>query len=164
MSNEQQTESAKLTQVCSVRVGDGLYGIPIGHILEIVGGARPEPVPLAPAFIGGLVHYRGDVLTTVNLRRVLGGIPSAGTQQDLLVIEDADGPFGLVVDSVRHVLTVSSVDFEPNPSTVKKRKGLFAGAYKLQDKLIVMLETSQLQPMRLEQVREGAEGAECARG
>ncbi len=155
MSKSPERESAKLIQVCSVRVGEEFYGIPLGDILEIVGGARPQAVPLAPDFIAGLVHYRGDVLTTVNLRRVLG-MPPAGMMQDLLVLEDADGPFGLVVDSVRAVLTVSSDDFEPKPSTVRKRKALFAGAFKLRDSLMVMLETAQLQPMRLAQLPEDA--------
>jgi purine-binding chemotaxis protein CheW len=40
------------TQVCSVRVGEGLFGIPIGHILEIVGGARPQPVPRRSLWAG----------------------------------------------------------------------------------------------------------------
>ncbi len=61
--------------------------MPITHILEIVGAARPQPVPLAPAFVGGLVHYRGDVLTTVSLRQLLGMPPRDGAQ-DILVLEE----------------------------------------------------------------------------
>ena len=138
----------ELTQVCSVRLGDGLYGIPIRHILEIVGGARTRQVPLAPEFVGGLMHYRGDVLTTVSLRRVLD-MPPIQEAQDLLVIEHPDGCFGLLVDRVMEVRTVSSADFEPNPSTVnKQRHGLFAGAYKLDGGLMVMLNPERLEPMR----------------
>jgi chemotaxis signal transduction protein len=55
-------------EMCSVRVGDTFFGVPITHILEIVGNTRPRSVPLAPEFVGGLIHYRGDVLTTVSLR------------------------------------------------------------------------------------------------
>ena len=58
--------------MCSVRIGQTLFGIPITHILEIVGDTTPQNVPLAPEFVGGLVHYRGDVLTTVSLRQLLG--------------------------------------------------------------------------------------------
>ena len=54
--------AATLAEMCSVRLGQTLFGVPITHILEIVGSARPQPVPLAPVFVGGLVHYRGDVL------------------------------------------------------------------------------------------------------
>ena len=55
-----------------------MFGVPITHILEIVGSARPQPVPLAPGYVGGLVHYRGDVLTTVSLRQLLGLPPQEG--------------------------------------------------------------------------------------
>jgi purine-binding chemotaxis protein CheW len=141
--------AAALVEMCSVRVGQTLFGVPISHILEIVGSARPQPVPLAPVFVGGLVHYRGDVLTTVSLRQLLGLPPKDGTQ-DILVLECASGCFGLLVDSVGEVLTVSSADHEPNPSILdERRRALFAGAYKLKDSLMVMLDPERLDPMRL---------------
>ncbi len=140
----------EVVEVCSIRIGDGLYGLPISHILEIVGGAKPETVPLAPDFVGGLVHYRGDVLTTVNARKLLGLPPLEGKASDLLVVEGTNGCFGLIVDSVREVLKVSREDFEPNPSTVHERtKGLLAGAYKLKEKLMVMLDPQRIDPLEL---------------
>ena len=142
-------KSTSIAEMCSVRVGQTLFGVSISHILEIVGSARPQPVPLAPGFVGGLVHYRGDVLTTVSLRHLLGMPPREG-KQDILVLESAGGCFGLLVDSVCEVLTVSSADYEPNPSTLdERRRALFAGAYKLEDRLLVMLDPERLDPMRL---------------
>ena len=105
-----------------MRLGQTLFGVPITHILEIVGSARPQPVPLAPVFVGGLIHYRGDVLTTVSLRHLLGLPPKEGAQ-DILVLESAGGCFGLLVDSVGEVLTVSAADHEPNPSILDERRG-----------------------------------------
>ncbi|MGD0731400.1 MAG: chemotaxis protein CheW [Terracidiphilus sp.] len=142
-------KASTLVEMCSVRVAQTLFGVPITHILEIVGSARPQPVPLAPVFVGGLVHYRGDVLTTVSLRQLLALPPKDGPQ-DILVLESSGGCFGLLVDSVGEVLTVSSADFEPNPSILdERRRALFAGAYKLKDSLMVMLDPERLEPMRL---------------
>lgn len=142
-------KAATVEEVCSVRVGSTMFGMPIRHILEIVGTTRPQPVPLAPPYVGGLVHYRGDVLTTVSLRYLLGLPPNEGTQ-DILVIESGGGCFGLLVDSVGEVLTVSSADFEPTPTTVvDKRRTLLAGAFKLQEGLLVMLDADRLDPLRL---------------
>jgi len=139
----------ELRQVCSVRLGDRLFGIPIRPILEIVGKVHPQPVPLAPGFVGGLVHYRGDVLTTVSLRQVLQMPPRDGAQ-DLLVMEGAGGCFGLLVDAVAEVLQLSEEDFEPNPSTVTERsKAIFSGAYKLKHGLMAMLDPQRLDPMKL---------------
>jgi len=143
--------AASMVEMCSVRLGNAMFGVPISHILEIVGGARPQPVPLAPPFIGGLVHYRGDVLTTVSLRHVLGMPPQEGTQ-DILVLESAGSCFGLLVDSVGEVLTCSSADHEPNPSTLdERRRQVFQGTYKLKDCLLVMLDPERLDPLRLSQ-------------
>ena len=136
-------------EMCSVRVGEGRFGIPITHVLEIVGGARPQPVPLAPRFVGGLVHYRGEVLTTVSLRHLLDLPPREGPQ-DILVVESAGACFGLLVDAVGEVLVVSPDDYEHNPSTIDERKRmLFAGACKLKDGLMVLLDPARLDPMRL---------------
>jgi len=86
--NRREKAAAAMVEMCSVRLGTALFGVPITHILEIVGSARPQPVPLAPPFVGGLVHYRGDVLTTVSLRQLLG-LPAKEGSQDILVLESS---------------------------------------------------------------------------
>jgi purine-binding chemotaxis protein CheW len=152
LTHFQPRPEIELIEMCSVRVGSTLFGIPITHILEIVGSAHPQAVPLAPQFVGGLVHYRGDVLTTVSLRQLLGLPPQEG-KQDILVLESSDACFGLLVDSVGEVLTVSSADHEPNPSILdERRRALFAGAYKMKDTLLVMLDPERLDPMGLASV------------
>ncbi len=150
LRSRKKETAVEMAEVCSIHLGDGLYGLPISHILEIVGDTKPETVPLAPAFVGGLVHYRGDVLTTVSARQLLGLPPLEGKAPDLLVVESINGCFGSIVDSVREVLTVSQEDFEPNPSTIHERsKAFFAGTYKLKDRLMVMLDPARIDPLEL---------------
>jgi purine-binding chemotaxis protein CheW len=97
----------------------------------------------------GLVHYRGDVLTIVTLRQLLALPPKDGAQA-ILVLESKGGCFGLLVDSVGEVLTVSMAEYEPNPSILNgHRRDLLAGAYKLKDQLLVMLDPERLDPLRL---------------
>jgi purine-binding chemotaxis protein CheW len=144
-----EEKAAAQEEVCSVRVGESLFGVPIRPIFEIVASVRPLPVPLAPSFIGGLVHYRGDVLATVDLRHLLG-LPPATGPQDVLVMGGQGGNFGLLVDAVGEVLTVSKADHEPNPAILDERyRTLLAGAYKLKGNLLVMLDPEQLDPLRL---------------
>lgn len=136
-------------EMCSVCIGGALFGLPISHILEIVGSARPQPVPLAPGFVGGLVHYRGDVLTTISLRHLLG-MPALDHSQPILVLESPSGCFGVLVDAVGEVLTVFPEDFEQNPSTLDEcRRSICTGAYKLKDKLLVALDPTRLDPVHL---------------
>jgi purine-binding chemotaxis protein CheW len=144
-----ETAASAAQEVCSVQVGDTLYGVPISHVLEILGKPATQPVPLAPYFVGGLVHYRGEVLTAVSLRRLLGMDP-AQSREDVLVFESSDGLFGLFVDSVGEVLHVTADDHEPNPATLEsRRQALFDGAWKLRDRLLVSLDPERLEPMHL---------------
>jgi purine-binding chemotaxis protein CheW len=145
----QSAQKDEIIEMCSVRVGQTLYGVPITRILEILGTPATQPVPLAPSYVGGLVHYRGEVLTTVSLRRLLD-MPARDVPEDILVFEGVDGYFGLLVDEVGEVMTVLPVDFEGNPSTLDdRRKALFAGTYKLNDALLVMLDPERLDPVHL---------------
>ncbi|HTB97266.1 MAG TPA: chemotaxis protein CheW [Terracidiphilus sp.] len=145
----EKAKTASFADVCSVRVGPSLFGLPIRHILEIVGSVLPQAVPLAPPFVGGLVHYRGDVLTTVSMRFLLS-LPPLHAPQAILVLESPGGAFGLLVDSVVEVLTLAESDLEPNPATLGDAcKHLFTGAYKLKSNLLVMLDPEGLDPLRL---------------
>lgn len=142
-------ETNQTQEVCSVQVGDTWYGIPIAHVLEILGKPATQLVPLAPYFIGGLVHYRGEVLTAVSLRRLLG-MEKASAKEDVLVFETPAGLFGLFVDSVGEVMHVSAAEHEPNPATLEgRRQALFTGAWKLKDRLLVSLDPERLEPMHL---------------
>lgn len=138
-------------EMCSVRAGETVFGVPIMRILEILGAPTTQTVPLAPAYIGGLVHYRGEVLTAVSLRSLLGLPPYDGVS-GVLVFEGPSGYFGLLVDAVGEVITVLPEAFEANPSTLDdRRKALFAGACKLESGLLVELDPDRLDPMRLAQ-------------
>ena len=140
-------------EMCSVRVGDTMFGVPITEILEILDKPATRPVPLAPAHIGGLVHYRGEILTAVSLRSLLG-LPGHSQAPDMLVFEGRDGYFGLLVDAVGEVLTVSPQEFEPSPSILADRKrALFAGTYKLSNSLLVMLDPGRFDPVLLSQTQ-----------
>jgi two-component system chemotaxis sensor kinase CheA len=138
-------------EVCSVRIGDTLFGVPVTHLLEILDKPATQQVPLAPCFIGGLVHYRGEVLTSVSLRGLLGMEPARASEH-VLVLDSPNGPFGLFVDNVSQIFSVTDADHEPNPSTLEaKRQAIFAGEWKLQDRLLVSLDPERLDPIRLSQ-------------
>jgi len=68
------------------------------------------------------VPYRGEVLTTVNLRALLGD-GAALWRCCVLVMEDDEVAerFGLVVDAVGGVVTVSGRMLEANPCTLEAR-------------------------------------------
>ena len=75
-------EMEETVSVCSLRAGTGLFGIDTREIREVLGATVPQRVPLAPEYIAGVVPYRGEVLTTVCFRMLLGLERWAGASSD----------------------------------------------------------------------------------
>jgi len=137
--------------LCSMFAGNESFGIDTAKIREVLGNRDLQRVPMAPAYIGGVVPYRGEVLTTVNFRALLGKGEHTEASCVLVLDDDEAGErFGLVVDAVGGVVTVNRKMLEANPCTLEARaKWLFDGAYKMQTGLLVQLDPQRLRPSRL---------------
>ncbi|HEX3969322.1 MAG TPA: chemotaxis protein CheW [Edaphobacter sp.] len=162
-NNADEVQEKDAVSLCSLFAGEETFGIDTRKIREVLGESGFERVPMSPEFIAGVVPYRGEVLTAVNLRALLGMEASSGACC-VLVIEDDEAAerFGLVVDSVGGVVTVSRRALETNPCTLGARgKWLFDGAYKMDGGLMVRLNPQRLCPSRLSETglfRKSANG------
>jgi len=137
--------------ICSLHVGSGLFGIDTRQIREVLGSTAPRRVPLAPPYIAGVLPYRGDVLTTVCFRALLGLEKDSKTNCVLVFDnEENEERFGLMVDGIGGVVAVDPSALEANPSGLDARSTeLFDGAYKLPSGLLVHLDPRKLRPSRL---------------
>ena len=143
-------EENDAVSLCSLYAGSEMFGIDTRKIREVLGERDLQRVPMSPPFIAGVVPYRGEVLTTVNLRALLGMEARAGRFCVLVMGDEAAERFGLVVDAVGGVVTVSGRALEANPCTLEARgRWLFDGAYKVESGLMVRLDPQKLCPSRL---------------
>jgi purine-binding chemotaxis protein CheW len=148
---EHMQDEDDAVSLCSMFAGSESFGIDTRKIREVLGKRELQRVPLAPAMIAGVVPYRGEVLTAVNFRALLGMAPYAAASC-VLVLDNGAGEerFGLVVDEVGGVVTVNRRMLEANPTTLEAScKWLFDGAYKMQEGLMVQLDPQKLRPSRL---------------
>ena len=148
---ESMVDADDSVSICSLRIGTGTYGIDTREIREVLGTTVPQSVPLAPEYIAGMVPYRGDVLTTVCLRSLLGLEKRAGSNR-VLVFEDEESKerFGLLVDGVGGVVAMGTDALEANPTALDARSmELFDGAYRMQTGLMVRLDPRRLRPSHL---------------
>jgi purine-binding chemotaxis protein CheW len=145
--------------LCSLLVGGQSFGIDTRMIREVLGTRTVQRVPLAPGYIAGLVSYRGEVLTTVSLRALLG-LPSRPTTvagESCVLVLDGDvnwngdaEQFGLMVDEVGGVVAVSEDLLRENPPAMSEvYRAVCCGAFRVPDGLIVQLDPEQLKPQRL---------------
>lgn len=130
-------------QYSSCFVDDLLVGIKVEAVQEVTSGSGLTPVPLASALVSGLLNLRGQILTAIDLRRCLQLGDRPPDQRPVhIILRTDDGCVSLLVDRVGDVLEVDDDDFEAPPRTLRGRlRELVAGAYKLDGRLLLVLNT-----------------------
>lgn len=130
-------------QVCSFMVDRYLFGIASHRVQEVMRYKPMTHVPLSPPHVRGLINLRGQIVTAIDLRRCLDfGDHERGWDPMNVVVYSDDSLVSLLVDEVRDVLEVSSSQFEKPPGTLTGvAHKLILGAYKLDDGLLLMLDT-----------------------
>jgi purine-binding chemotaxis protein CheW len=92
------------------RLGGQRYAVPVGKVVELDKPPTCAVVPNTPSFVLGVTNVRGDILSVVDLRALLG-IPRVVRNDAvrLLTIRSADGEMrtGLIVDSLQGMRSVT---------------------------------------------------------
>ncbi|MEM7273940.1 MAG: chemotaxis protein CheW [Actinomycetota bacterium] len=138
--NEYQDES----EFCTCRVGELLLGIEVGRVQEVLFQSEYTTIPRTDDRIAGLINLRGQIATAIDLRVRLGIEPAEQSEDVHIVVRYRGEPVSLLVDDIGDVITVPEAAFEPPPETLTGvAKDLIIGAYKLEDQLLLSLDTSQ---------------------
>jgi purine-binding chemotaxis protein CheW len=131
------------SQVCTFYLDGQLFGIPVAKVQEVTAYQKTTCVPLAPVFVKGLINLRGEIVTVIDLRRRLALEKASSERLPVnLVIRHGDGAISLLVDSIGDVVEVEERDFVVAPEILQGlARQLIQGAYKLEDRLLLMLDT-----------------------
>ena len=132
-------------QYCTFYVDGHYFGLDVLKVQEIIRYQEMTRVPLAPPVVRGLINLRGQIVTAIDLRRRLELSDRPADQVPLnIVVQTDDGAVSLLVDEIGDVLQVSENLFERPPETLKgTARELIRGAYKLKDRLLLILDTER---------------------
>jgi purine-binding chemotaxis protein CheW len=130
-------------------LGDEEYGVPISQIQEIDRLAKITKVPKAANFIEGITNLRGEVIPVLDTRKRLDLPLKPADDRTRIIIVDLGGvKTGLVVDSVREVLTLPKKDIAAPPeaigSGVEKQFILGIGKVNAGKRMIVLLDVEKI--------------------
>ena len=136
---------AEENQYCTFFVDGHCFGVNVTQVLEIIRHQEMTRVPLAPPAVRGLINLRGQIVTTIDLRRRLGLADRTAEQAPVnVVVQTDDGPVSFLVDEIGDVLEVSEKLFEAPPATLGgNARQLIRGAYKLNNHLLQLLDVEQ---------------------
>jgi purine-binding chemotaxis protein CheW len=123
-------------------VGNLLIGVDIHNVEEINRQVEVTPVPQAPPHVRGVINLRGEVVTVVDLCKVLEmGQTEINQHTRTVVVNSGNEEIGLLVDRVADVVLTRSELMEPPPANVSGVDGrFFKGLYKLDNSLLIVLD------------------------
>ena len=129
-------------QYCTFYLNDQCFGLDVLKVQEIVRHQPLTRVPLAHSIVRGLINLRGQIVTAIDLRLRLD-LPARRESQEPVnvVVQTDDGAVSLLVDEIGDVVEVTEQQFERPPETLQgAARELIHGAYKLPDRLLVILD------------------------
>lgn len=103
--------------VVAFTLGAERYGIEMQWIREVVGCSDLARVPGAPAFIAGIINYRGEIVAVVDLRQLFG-IASRGLvdMSRVIVVGNERVEFGILASRALEVAAVWPEELSRTPS------------------------------------------------
>ncbi len=102
-----------------LRFAGARYAVDMASVAEVVPVPVMTRIPGGPAWLCGVVNWRGRVLPVIDLRPLVGAALSPlPTSARLVVLAEGDIEVGVVADMVPGLLDCDPRDLEPIPGTI----------------------------------------------
>jgi purine-binding chemotaxis protein CheW len=99
------------------RLGGEDYALASAVTLQVAVLRELTPLPRGAAPLFGVTHWRGEVLTILDLREVLGARVRGVTDLSrVVVIDGTDRVFGIIADAVTDMIDIDEEDVRPLPA------------------------------------------------
>ncbi len=84
----------------------------IDEVREIVPIMPTTRLPGAPVYVRGLINLRGVLVTVMDAALCLYGVPAAGANASILLVERGGRMAGVIVDNVFDIQSLPAVDVD----------------------------------------------------
>jgi purine-binding chemotaxis protein CheW len=148
-------------QFCTFTLDRYFFGVEVHRVQEVIRYQDMTRVPIAPAEVSGLINLRGQIVTALDLRRRLGLAPRPeGTLPMNVVARTEEGVVSFLVDEIGDVLEVSPDLLERPPENLDRSvHGLLTGVYKLEGRLLLILDSERAAEVSAAPSRTNRSGA-----
>jgi purine-binding chemotaxis protein CheW len=154
--------TAVAQQLVTFRLGTEFFAADIYSVERVLRYQPPTTIPNVPAWVDGVIEYRGRIIPVINLR-LRFGLERVAPQPEsrILVFSVGKEWIGAVVDAVLEVASPTSDQLAPPPPLFRGLSAEFVrGVVRRNDRLIVFLEVTKLlttdERIVLERAADGA--------
>jgi purine-binding chemotaxis protein CheW len=101
-------------QFCTFYLDEIYYGISVESIQEILQDQIVKEVPLSSPVVKGLINLRGQIISILDMRKILGLSPKSAELNSILVCYTEHGLVGFLIEEVDDVVYLDS-EYEESP-------------------------------------------------
>ncbi|MBS3816856.1 MAG: chemotaxis protein CheW [Candidatus Thermoplasmatota archaeon] len=145
MGIEEKIASEESLQMVIFRVGDDYLSCPISQVREIIQLEEVTTVPSTSKDIRGIINRRGEIITVVDLPKVLAlDIELDVNDSQLMILFDKK--LGVMASEVTEIPTVSTSEIEPPSDALETpiNKKYLEGIVKHDDRLVLLTDLISL--------------------
>jgi purine-binding chemotaxis protein CheW len=130
----------------TVVVDDLRLGLDVRDVLEVAQPRETVRVPLAPSEVTGLLNFRGQIATVIDLRRRLGLSMRPNDARTMLVmVRVSGGALGLVVDEWGEVIAFDESELEQTPASLSDVISRHtSGLYRTAERPLLVLDLAKV--------------------
>lgn len=126
-------------------IGDKLFAIEIENIQEIIRFKKPLKVPKSPDFLEGVIDLRGSVIPVFDLAKRFDIDSAVKTgREKIIIIRTGMQTFGIIVDSVKGVLSVEEKDVNFYSGESQRHPNVIKGYIRKDGILIMILDMERV--------------------
>jgi purine-binding chemotaxis protein CheW len=138
----QDTLDSPQQQYLTFRLSEEWYGLSVYQLVEVLPKIKITRVPSVPDHILGVMNFRGEVLSAVDLKKFFG-LPQGESRADqaIVVVEHAEMQAGLLVDEIGDLVDLAPEDLrEEAITTGESQRVFFEGATNWGDTLLSIIK------------------------
>lgn len=143
-SNEMELVDFRIFKQEDKEVYEGIYGINVSKVREIIRLQPLTDLPGTPEFIEGIFDLRGVVLPVVNLAKWMGIVEPEGVEKNsrIIVTEFNNVLIGFIVHEAKRIRRINWADIDPssfisNSGSIDGSK--IAGVTKIEDDNVLLI-------------------------
>lgn len=139
-------EGEEIIELIIFNLGDEEFGADIAQVREIITIDKITAIPDSPGFIRGVTNVRGEIAVVIDLAvRFFLPRESDVESKHIVITEQEENLFGLMVDEVTEVQRIPQEVIKPTPKLVTRIDRIYiSGVLTLENRLIILLDLAKV--------------------
>lgn len=155
--DEKQTRK-KTMRILSFLLAGENYSVDIRQAREITKVSYVTGVPNTPSFIIGVMDLRGEIISLIDIRNLLGLTEKLRIEKAAVIVTDIAGSLvGIVIDEIGETLDIEEESIQPPLATIDSKVAEYTkGQVQLKGEILSLLDLGKiLKCEEIENLRKG---------